>query len=275
MSGPQLLFGIFALATCIGAVAVVVSQNVVRMAAYLIVSLGSAAGLFFLLNADFIGATQVLIYVGGTIVLLIFGVMLTASGPFLKINTSPGDGVLGACVGLLFLSMLFATVLSVNWNSLKVWDSSSLYRTDLGAVSVAAWEATPADAEAPDKVPERSYFVRVGEGAAAVYRFRPDVTLSREEAAKLVNHFHRNVKPEERWQAPPAPSTVWPLGLAFIGSRPDRDLDPLATPAGSDRPVSTGYLLPFEIVSVHLLVVLVGAAYLARAKRRASARPVA
>ena len=30
----------------------------------------------------------------------------------------------------------------------------------------------------------------------------------------------------------------------------------------------SGYLLPFEIVSVHLLVVLIGAAYLARAKRR-------
>jgi hypothetical protein len=41
-------------------------------------------------------------------------------------------------------------------------------------------------------------------------------------------------------------------------------------PAGSVAPVRTrmGYLLPFEIVSVHLLVVLIGAAYLARAKRR-------
>ena len=37
----------------------------------------------------------------------------------------------------------------------------------------------------------------------------------------------------------------------------------------------TGYLLPFEIVSVHLLVVLVGAAYLARAKRRRGAENVA
>ena len=34
-----------------------------------------------------------------------------------------------------------------------------------------------------------------------------------------------------------------------------------------------GYLFPFEIVSVHLLVVLIGAAYLARAKRRI-ARPI-
>ena len=35
--------------------------------------------------------------------------------------------------------------------------------------------------------------------------------------------------------------------------------------------LGTGYLLPFEVVSVHLLVVLVGAAYLARAKRRVAA----
>ena len=39
----------------------------------------------------------------------------------------------------------------------------------------------------------------------------------------------------------------------------------------SPRPPRIGYLLPFEIVSVHLLVVLIGAAYLARAKRRAKA----
>ena len=38
-------------------------------------------------------------------------------------------------------------------------------------------------------------------------------------------------------------------------------------------PVRANYLLPFEIVSVHLLVVLIGAAYLARAKRRRSALP--
>ncbi len=36
----------------------------------------------------------------------------------------------------------------------------------------------------------------------------------------------------------------------------------------SGKSLSSGYLLPFEIVSVHLLVVLIGAAYLARAKRR-------
>ncbi len=36
------------------------------------------------------------------------------------------------------------------------------------------------------------------------------------------------------------------------------------------RPIASGYLLIFEIISVHLLVVLIGAAYLARASRKRS-----
>src|SRR6202035_5488916 len=91
------------------------SQNVARMAFWLIVALGSTAGLFFLLRADFVGATQLLIYVGGTVVLLIFGVMLTASGPYVRIRTSPGELVLACGVGLLLLSTIYSTVLAVDW----------------------------------------------------------------------------------------------------------------------------------------------------------------
>ena len=99
----QLLFWVFSLLVCFGAVAVVATQNVVRMAFWLIVSLGSVAGLFFLLHADFLGAAQLLIYVGGTVVLLVFGVMLTASGPYTQIRTSPAEMIIGAMVGLLLL----------------------------------------------------------------------------------------------------------------------------------------------------------------------------
>jgi hypothetical protein len=55
---------------------VVLSANIVRMAFYLVISLAATAALFFLAGADFVGAMQLLIYVGGTLVLLIFGVML-------------------------------------------------------------------------------------------------------------------------------------------------------------------------------------------------------
>ena len=109
MSG--LVFAIFALAACGGALAVVLSQNVVRMAFWLIISLSSVAGLFFLLNADFVGATQLLIYVGGTVVLLIFGVMLTAQGPYVNLKTSPAEVVLSLAVGGVVFAMLVAAFL--------------------------------------------------------------------------------------------------------------------------------------------------------------------
>ena len=57
--------------------------------------------------------------------------------------------------------------------------------------------------------------------------------------------------------------TVRQLGLSFLGLRPDRNLK-----EGGAQGLAPGYLLPFEIISIHLLVVLIGAAYLARAKRR-------
>lgn len=208
MTAGELLFLLFALGTCGGAVAVVLNQNVVRMAFWLIVSLGSTSGLFFLLDADFIGATQLLIYVGGTVVLLIFGVMLTASGPYVRIKTSAWEGLLAGGIGALFLAMIVSTVYAVDWdmNSIKLQ----------GTIARVSTEKHPA------------------EGA-----------------------------------------TARPIGLKLIGISTE-DLG-----ARQGARLSTGYLLPFEIVSVHLLVVLIGAAYLARAKRRVesssdeSSRPAA
>ncbi len=203
MSGSILLFYIFAAATCGGAIAVVVSQNIVRMAFWLMFSLGSVSGLFFLLRADFVAATQLLIYVGGTVVLLVFGVMLTASGKHMKIATTPAEGFLAAGIGSLFLAMLISTVLSVDWESTaKKVDPLANAKTD-------------------------------GE----------------KKMANGDNGGH----------------TARPIGLALLGLRPDKDLN-----KKDDSALSTGYLLPFEIVSIHLLVVLIGAAYLARAKRRAT-----
>ena len=62
------------------------------MAFYLVVSLGAVAGLFFLAGADFVGAVQLMVYVGGTLVLLVFGVMLTARGPLVSMRTAAGNG---------------------------------------------------------------------------------------------------------------------------------------------------------------------------------------
>jgi hypothetical protein len=62
------------------------------------------------------------------------------------------------------------------------------------------------------------------------------------------------------------------LGAVLLGDRkstPEGELTGAPGPKRFERQKIT-YLLPFEVVSVHLLVVLVGAAYLARAKRKRS-----
>lgn len=231
-----LLFWLFAILTCGGAISVVVAQNVVRMAFSLVLTLGSTAVLFLLLGADFVGATQLLVYVGGTLVLLVFGVMLTATGPFTRIKSSAADGILSGLIGVIFLFIVASTVTSVRWV-----DSDE------------------------------------GQGVASKIEFGTH--------AKAV---------EGGFNPPQQGNTTRQLGLSFLSIRPDRDLhlgipsaptaEPNATPVvpgapamgmpgmpaqpKRPAPLSTGYLLPFEIVSVHLLVVLVGAAYLARTKRR-------
>lgn len=201
MSTEQILYYLFALAACAGAIGVVISQNVSRMAFWLIVSLGSTAGLYFLMNADFVAATQIIIYVGGTLVLLIFGIMLTASGPYVKIKSSPGEILMGAGIGLLLFALIGGAISSVDWSK---------------AADVA-------------------------------------------QGGRFAANEGTGYNPAEQG------NTVRPLGMALLGPRPDKDL---GKPEGSK--LSPGYLFPFEIVSIHLLVVLIGAAYLARAKRRIS-----
>ena len=78
-SWPAIFALAFGIVASVAAVAVVVSRNVVRAALYLVVVLGAIGILFLLLGAEFVGWTQILIYVGAIIVLLLFGLMLTAA----------------------------------------------------------------------------------------------------------------------------------------------------------------------------------------------------
>src|SRR5215475_2132086 len=103
MNWHTIFFLLFALFACGFALAVVFSSNIVRMAFYLVLSLGATAGLFFLAGADFIGSMQLLIYVGGTLVLLVFGVMLTSQDRFISMRTSRGEMLIALLVGASLL----------------------------------------------------------------------------------------------------------------------------------------------------------------------------
>jgi NADH-quinone oxidoreductase subunit J len=203
MNWHSFFFLLFALIACAFAVAVVLTSNIVRMAFYLTLSLGATSGLFFLAGADFVGAMQLLIYVGGTLVLLIFGVMLTAQAHFIAMKTERNQWV---TVGIVGGALLF----------LLLWAAFQVPEWQVGTSQVAQSASEETSAEAAEPV---------------------------------------------------SPPTATPLGMALLGARVD------AKALSEDKQTSlAGYLLPFEIISVHLLIVLIGSAYLARTKRRARSR---
>lgn len=73
----QIAFYGFAALTLLGGLAVLLTRNVMYAAFFLLLTLLGVAGLFVLASADFLAVAQIMIYVGGVLVLVIFGVMLT------------------------------------------------------------------------------------------------------------------------------------------------------------------------------------------------------
>lgn len=193
MSTSGILFAILATATGLSALGVVFSRNIVRSAVWLLFTLIGVAGLYFYLGMEFLGAAQLIVYVGGTLVLVVFGVMLTAQNPALGTASRRGETASAVLLGVVFFGLL-------------------VYASTQFAESV---KPTPLVHE-----PDTASVGTLGMSFANLTEVSPDVPLAGFPArAELVNRS------------------------------------------------ANAYLLPFEILSVHLLVVLIGAAYLARAKR--------
>ncbi len=76
-TGVDLIFALFGLVAIVSALLVVTTKQIVHAGLWLAVSLGSLAGCYLVMTADFVAWMQVLIYVGAVVVLLLFGMMLT------------------------------------------------------------------------------------------------------------------------------------------------------------------------------------------------------
>ena len=86
-----IIFNIFILLSIIPSFWVAFSSDIVHAAFSLLFTFFGVAGLYVLLGADFIGVVQVIIYIGGILVLIIFGVMMTERGKMLHLTVQlPG-----------------------------------------------------------------------------------------------------------------------------------------------------------------------------------------
>src|SRR5687767_4236075 len=112
MSAIEVVFLLLALIAVGSALLVVTTRNMVHAALWLVVTLGSIAGIYLVLAAEFVAWVQVLIYVGAVVVLLLFALMLTKAptGPQPDLNV--GRVVPAALVALLVAALLGATVVA-------------------------------------------------------------------------------------------------------------------------------------------------------------------
>jgi len=110
-----ILFGGICLFTVMTAIWVVLSPNLIHSAVSLLFTLFGVAGLYVFLYADFIAATQIIIYVGGILVLIIFGVMLTNNIADPKLTNKSQHQLLAGIFSFALLIMLSNIVFDTNW----------------------------------------------------------------------------------------------------------------------------------------------------------------
>src|SRR4249919_2175551 len=132
MTAQEYAFLVVAVVGSLAAIAVVTARNVVHAALYLVVALASVGVTFLLVGAEFVGWTQILIYVGAIVILLLFGLMLTRA-PIGRdaLDHLPQSRIVGGVVALVLFVGLASLVL-------QVWPVGSTVASDPASGSTAA-----------------------------------------------------------------------------------------------------------------------------------------
>ncbi len=285
----NVLFYIFAVGAVAGAIAVAVSRNIVRSAFALLAVLCAAAALYGLMKADFVAIVQILVYVGGILVLIVFAIMLTHRITDVKISNEsvPGPAAFFGCLCLLF-SLVMMVRFYAGWER---GAEEKLSRSGGAVLRLAQYQADGKTGLAwGGRTFENRVVVTVGllkplagaeqveiqaapasgwedavtvtiplEGEKPVKTLLPDLTEGKWHWRARLNGTFSLIGPRHGEEHSPK-HTAWTAAEEF-----DVHL-------GATKPVALAlagpYLFAFEVVSVLLLAALVGAAFLARKEVR-------
>lgn len=112
----DVVFVVLAAITILAALGVVLARNIVHSAIFLVLTFLGVAGIYFQLNAGFVGLVQIMVYAGAISVLMIFAIMLVMDVEAEKtnlFNVSIPTIIAGAMVGcLLFVGLAGSIVFS-------------------------------------------------------------------------------------------------------------------------------------------------------------------
>lgn len=114
----QVIFYAFASLTVLSALVILFTRNVLYAAFSLIVTFLGVSAVYVFAVADFIAITQVLVYVGGILVLMIFSVMLTNRIAGQAVTTESHNHFSAGLLGMALLGLLLYGILRTNFASL-------------------------------------------------------------------------------------------------------------------------------------------------------------
>ena len=112
MNAVQVVFVLLSAIAVVSALLVVTTSHLVHAALWLVVTLGSVAGIYLVLAAEFVAWVQVLIYVGAVVVLLLFALMLTRAPTGPQPDLTVRRAAPAAVVALLVAALLGTTVVA-------------------------------------------------------------------------------------------------------------------------------------------------------------------
>ena len=118
MTALEVIFYFLAASAVLSALGILLTKNVLHGAFLLVLAFFCVAGLYVLANAGFIGVTQLLIYIGGILVLMIFGIMLTNKLKGQPLLTENSNQLVGVVIGLGFILSLMYILLGVDYQYL-------------------------------------------------------------------------------------------------------------------------------------------------------------
>lgn len=109
------IYAVFAI-TLLGALAAVTVRNIFHAALALVLTLLGVAGVYFIMHAEFLGAIQILLYVGAIVTLIIFAVMLTSRMGDTSIPTSNRQRLPVAIGIAILIGFLTRVMLNTPWS---------------------------------------------------------------------------------------------------------------------------------------------------------------
>lgn len=131
MELTTILFYLFSIVTLGAAAIMVFSKNIVHSAFALMFSLMGVAALYVLLYADFLAATQLLVYVGGILILILFGLMLTTQGHSFSFKSITVNLIPASILSVAAAILLIYAFTTTEWKLTETIDRSDTVH-DLG-----------------------------------------------------------------------------------------------------------------------------------------------